>query len=114
MILTEFYKRHNKAPEEDLSKGGVGVVGVGSKLLDQLFSVQNGSLPPELEKAIEEFTKMMRTRNAKLNDLQVDLLLESVFFFFFFFFFLLVVVFFLRLFAGQVQGTVGESSRCCQ
>jgi len=71
MILTEFYKRHNMEPEEDLSKGGVGVTGVGSKLLDQLFNgVQSGSLPPELEKAIEDFTKMMRERNAKLNDLQ--------------------------------------------
>ena len=69
MILTEFYKRHNCAPEEDLSKGGVGVTGVGDKLLDQLFANQGGTLPAELEKAIEEFTKMARERNGKLDDL---------------------------------------------
>jgi hypothetical protein len=69
MILSEFYKRHGLAPEEDLSKGGVGITGVGSKLLDQLFA-KNGTIPPELEKAIEEFTAMMRARNQKLADLQ--------------------------------------------
>jgi|JI10StandDraft_1071094.scaffolds.fasta_scaffold942428_2 hypothetical protein len=78
MILTEFYKRHNTAPEEDLSKGGVGVIGVGSKLLDQLFNGVSGTLPPELEKAIEDFTKMMRERNAKLNDLQAKSKGQSV------------------------------------
>jgi len=70
MILTEFYKRHDCAPEEDLSKGGVGVTGVGPKLLDQLFCVTGGGIPPELEKAIEDFTAMMRAKNAKLRDLQ--------------------------------------------
>lgn len=71
MILTEFYKRHKMDPEEDLSKNGVGLVGVGPKLLDQLFAKPNGGeLPPELAKAIEDFTKMMRERNAKLRDLQ--------------------------------------------
>lgn len=70
MILTEFYKRHECDPEEDLSKGGVGITGVGSKLLDQLFNgVQGGTLPPELEKAIEDFTAMLRARNEKMKTL---------------------------------------------
>merc|ERR1711924_204628 len=70
MILAEFYKYHEAEPVEDLSKGGFGITGVGGKLLDSLFTKQGGSLPPELERAIEEFTAMIRARNAKLDDLQ--------------------------------------------
>ncbi len=88
MILTEFYRRcvqegrfitccglifpfsHDCEPEEDLTKGGVGVTGVGPKLLDQLFTVAAGGLPAELVQAIEEFTAMTRARNKKFTELQ--------------------------------------------
>ena len=51
MILTEYYKRHNKKPDEDLSNDAVGVVNVGDKLLEELFTMPLG-LDPALEKVL--------------------------------------------------------------
>jgi len=69
MILREFYKRHEVAPAEDLSNDGVGLVGVGDKLLEELFAPKSG-LPPELVAAIEEFTSKKREKESKVKDLQ--------------------------------------------
>ena len=44
------------------------ILGVGHKLLDELFTLPVG-LDPELEKAIEEFTEKKKERNAKMKDL---------------------------------------------
>jgi len=68
MILREFYKRHETAPVEDLSNDGVGLVGVGDKLLEELFVPKSG-LPPELVAAIEEFTARKREKDAKVKEL---------------------------------------------
>eukprot|EP00211_Chloroparvula_japonica_P014132 CAMPEP_0119131374 /NCGR_PEP_ID=MMETSP1310-20130426/10189_1 /TAXON_ID=464262 /ORGANISM="Genus nov. species nov., Strain RCC2339" /LENGTH=260 /DNA_ID=CAMNT_0007121941 /DNA_START=102 /DNA_END=884 /DNA_ORIENTATION=+ len=68
VILREYYKRHNKEPEEDLSNEAVGVTGVGEKLLEELFTLPIG-LDPALEKAIEEFTAAKRAREDKMKDL---------------------------------------------
>jgi len=68
MILKEYYKRTGEPIKEDLSRNGIGVVGVGHKLLDELFTLPIG-LDPELEKAIEEFTALKKARENKLKDL---------------------------------------------
>jgi hypothetical protein len=68
MILVEYYKRTNERVEEDLSAGGIGITGVGFKLLDELFTIPVG-LDPEIEKAIEEFTAMKKAEQEKLDAL---------------------------------------------
>eukprot|EP01027_Heterolobosea_sp_BB2_P026945 GEZU01042068.1.p1 GENE.GEZU01042068.1~~GEZU01042068.1.p1 ORF type:complete len:274 (+),score=185.28 GEZU01042068.1:26-823(+) len=68
MILQEYYKRTGETPKEDLSNGGIGVTGVGHKLLDELFTLPMG-LDPELERAIEEFTAAKRARENRMKEL---------------------------------------------
>ncbi len=68
MILQAYYKRLEKNCPFDLTKGGVGVVGVGPQLLDELFTVPVG-LDPELEAAIEAFTSRKKEREARLRTL---------------------------------------------
>eukprot|EP01116_Phalansterium_solitarium_P001382 TRINITY_DN11187_c0_g1_i1.p1 TRINITY_DN11187_c0_g1~~TRINITY_DN11187_c0_g1_i1.p1 ORF type:complete len:276 (-),score=114.43 TRINITY_DN11187_c0_g1_i1:117-944(-) len=69
MILQAYYKRTEQPVAEDLSKKGVGITGVGTKLLDELFTMPVG-ISPELEKAIEEFAATQRAREAKLTELR--------------------------------------------
>jgi len=69
LVLAEFYKRYETNPVEDLSTDGVGVIGVGDKLLDELFEPKAG-LPPDLVAAIEEFTRKKREKEAQIKDLE--------------------------------------------
>ncbi|KAJ8598832.1 hypothetical protein CTAYLR_008542 [Chrysophaeum taylorii] len=69
MILREFYSRHQKEPEEDLTGTGVGLVGVGDKLLEELFTMPHG-LSPQLEAALEEFTADKKKREEKVKTLE--------------------------------------------
>lgn len=69
MILSEYYKRMEQTPIEPLDNFGIGVVGVGEKLLDELFTLPVG-LDPALERAIEEFTATKKAREARLKDLE--------------------------------------------
>jgi len=69
MILKSYYKRTEKEPEEDLSNDGVGVTGVGPKVLEELFTLPLG-LDPKLVAAIEEFTAKKRKREAKMAKLE--------------------------------------------
>jgi len=69
MILEEYYKRTGDICKDDLSKGAIGVTGVGHKLLDELFTLPLG-LDPALEKAIEEFTQQKKSRESKLRELE--------------------------------------------
>ncbi len=69
MILQAYYKRTNEPCKEDLTKGGVGITGVGAKLLDELFTLPVG-LDPELEKAIEEFTAQKKAKEQKVRQLE--------------------------------------------
>eukprot|EP00019_Armaparvus_languidus_P004071 CAMPEP_0168602748 /NCGR_PEP_ID=MMETSP0420-20121227/14295_1 /TAXON_ID=498008 /ORGANISM="Pessonella sp." /LENGTH=150 /DNA_ID=CAMNT_0008641551 /DNA_START=420 /DNA_END=872 /DNA_ORIENTATION=- len=69
MILEEYYKRTGEKCNVDLSRGGVGVSGVGRELLDELFTMPSG-LPPELERALEELTAAKKKRAAFLDDLK--------------------------------------------
>jgi hypothetical protein len=45
MILREYYERTKESEEEDLSDGAIGLLGVGMKLLDQLFTQPVGLDP---------------------------------------------------------------------
>lgn len=69
MILEEYYNRVGGAPQEDLSNDGIGVIGVGNKLLEELFTFPQG-LDPELERAIEAFTAHRREKAAKMKALE--------------------------------------------
>lgn len=69
MILKEYYSRREEQPKEDLSQGGIGVVGVGDKLLEELFTMPHG-LSPQLEAALEEFTAEKKKRELRLKDLE--------------------------------------------
>ena len=68
MILGEYYKRLELEPEEDLSGDGVGLVGVGDKLVSELLALPKG-LNPQLEAAIESFTEQKRARETKMSEL---------------------------------------------
>ena len=68
MVLGEYYKRHETAPAEDLTNDGVGVVGVGAKILEELFTFPQG-MSPELEAAIEDFGVQKRARDKKIKEL---------------------------------------------
>lgn len=70
MILNEFYKRMETDPIEDLSNGAVGVLGVGDKLLDELFNTDGPGMDEDLIKALEDFTAMKKEKHAKLRDLE--------------------------------------------
>eukprot|EP00471_Norrisiella_sphaerica_P004037 CAMPEP_0184485054 /NCGR_PEP_ID=MMETSP0113_2-20130426/6702_1 /TAXON_ID=91329 /ORGANISM="Norrisiella sphaerica, Strain BC52" /LENGTH=324 /DNA_ID=CAMNT_0026866325 /DNA_START=42 /DNA_END=1016 /DNA_ORIENTATION=- len=69
MILKSYYKRTEQKCEEDLSNDGVGVLGVGEKLLEELFTLPIG-LDPKLIAAIEEFTAKKRAREKKMASLE--------------------------------------------
>lgn len=68
MVLGEFYKRHETAPEEDLSADGIGLTGVGAKLLEELFTLPQG-MSPEIEEAIEQFTAQTKAREKQIKAL---------------------------------------------
>ena len=70
MILKQFYERNEDDPVEDLSNGAVGVVGVGDKLLDELFTLVGKALDPEIEAALEEMTRKKKAQAAKLKELE--------------------------------------------
>merc|ERR1711916_260246 len=73
MILTEFYKRHDMEPEEDLSKGGVGITGVGSKLLDLQKKSQGASV-----KAMAAANEIKQMENEDLTDMnRIELTLNA-------------------------------------
>lgn len=69
MILKAYYKRIGVDCPHDLSKGGIGVTGVGAELLEELFTMPEG-LDAELEAAIEAFTATKNARLAKLKTLE--------------------------------------------
>jgi hypothetical protein len=69
MILTEYYKRKEMEPDVDLSNDGIGLVGVGPKLLEELFSVPQG-LDKNLDDMMREFSVEHAKRKAKKEQLQ--------------------------------------------
>ena len=71
MVLRSYYKRTKKTPPANikLDSKGIGLTGVGDILLEELFTLPEG-LPPELVKAIEEFTAAQRAREARVKELR--------------------------------------------
>jgi hypothetical protein len=69
LILTAFAKRYGVPVAEDLSAGGVGVVGVGHKLVDELLTFPSGG-NPEIEAAIEEFMQHKEQLEEHARDLE--------------------------------------------
>jgi len=69
MVLAEYYKRTGEKNPYDLTKNGVGITGVGTILLDELYTLPT-NLDPILEKAIEEFTQKKKETEKKRNDLE--------------------------------------------
>lgn len=70
MILLAYYKRVGGSPKVDLEENAIGVTGVGSELLEELFTLPVG-LDPALEKAIADFMARKKAREDLMNDLEV-------------------------------------------
>lgn len=69
LILTEFFKRLNIEPTVSLENDGIGLVGVGDFLMDELYTIPYG-MTPELEAAIEEFMAKKKQRESTINRLK--------------------------------------------
>jgi len=54
MILEEFFARKGEAPDVDMGNNGVGLTGVGERLIEELFAPPQG-VDPELEKMMKDF-----------------------------------------------------------
>jgi len=67
LILEEYYKRTEEKCTFDLSRGAVGITGVGHQLLDELYTIPTG-LDPELERAIEELTAVKKKRENAMKE----------------------------------------------
>jgi hypothetical protein len=69
MILEEFFKRKSMAPDVEMGNDGVGLTGVGDRLIEELFAVPAG-LDPELEKLMEEFSIQHKKREDEIKELE--------------------------------------------
>lgn len=65
MILEEFFDRKGEAPDVDMTNGGVGLTGVGDRLIEELFAPPQG-IDPELEKMMKDFAS---TRAERANEI---------------------------------------------
>lgn len=63
MILEEFFARKSEAPDVDMDNNGVGLTGVGERLIEELFAPPQG-VDLELEKMMKEFA-ITRAARAK-------------------------------------------------
>lgn len=71
LILSEYFARHGMEPDVDMTTDGVGITGVGERLVEELFSVPQG-IDRELEKMMEEFSVEHAKRKAKIAELQAQ------------------------------------------
>jgi len=69
MILEEFFARKGEAPDVDMTNGGVGLTGVGERLIEELFAPPQG-VDPELEKMMKDFAVSRQTRSKEIADLE--------------------------------------------
>jgi len=69
MVLEEYYKRHGQDCPHDLTHKGVGIIGVGPQLLEELFHIPEG-LSEELIAALAALSKAQRERSAKQKKLE--------------------------------------------
>jgi len=69
MILEEFFARKGEAPDVDMGNGGVGLTGVGERLIEELFAPPQG-IDPELEKMMKDFAQTRAARAKEIADLE--------------------------------------------
>ena len=69
MILEEYFKRKGTEPDVDMGNDGVGLTGVGDRLIEELFAPPAG-LDPELEKLMAEFSLMHASREKEIHELE--------------------------------------------
>lgn len=72
VILREYFARHEMEPDvelDDSNPRGVGIVGVGERLVNELFSIPQG-VDKNLERQIKEFQEDSAKRKAKIEKLQ--------------------------------------------
>jgi hypothetical protein len=69
MILEEFFARKGEAPDVDLGNDGVGLTGVGDRLIEELFAPPQG-VDLELEKMMREFAASRASHQTKIEELE--------------------------------------------
>jgi hypothetical protein len=69
MILEEFFQRKGESPDVDMANNGVGLTGVGERLIEELFAPPVG-VDPELEKLMKSFATSQQAKAAKMAELE--------------------------------------------
>jgi hypothetical protein len=69
MILEEFFARKGEAPDVDMANNGVGLTGVGERLIEELFAPPQG-VDPELERMMKEYSVNRATKAHEIADLE--------------------------------------------
>jgi len=69
MILQEFFKRKGTEPDVDLGNEGIGLIGVGDRLVEEIYAPPPG-LDPELDKMMLTFATEQQTRAETLKKLE--------------------------------------------
>jgi hypothetical protein len=69
MILEEFFRRQGSAPDVDMGNDGVGLTGVGDRLIEELFAPPQG-VDPELEKMMKDFAIQHAKSKQEIAELQ--------------------------------------------
>jgi hypothetical protein len=69
LILEEFFRRQGASPDVDMSNDGVGLTGVGDRLIEELFAPPQG-VDPELEKMMKDFAIQHAKSKQEIAELQ--------------------------------------------
>jgi polyhydroxyalkanoate synthesis regulator phasin len=69
MILQEFFDRKGEAPDVDMDNNGVGLTGVGERLIEELFAPPQG-VDPELEKMMKAFAEGQAQKQKQISELE--------------------------------------------
>lgn len=69
MILEEFFARKGAEPDVDMTTDGIGLTGVGDRLIEELFAPPQG-VDLELEKMIRDFAQTQLSTATKMADLE--------------------------------------------
>jgi len=69
MILQEFFKRKGTEADVDLGNEGIGLIGVGDRLVEEIYAPPPG-LDPELDKMMQTFALEQQTRAETLKKLE--------------------------------------------
>lgn len=69
LILEEHFKRKGTEPDVDMGNQGVGLTGVGDRLVEELFSIPAG-LDPELESLMQQFSVEHKKREDDIAELR--------------------------------------------